>query len=512
MKNAHRVALGAGWLSALLLAGACSSTAEPIPADAIRWTHDGFDVNVSGAVGVHPWDPHSKERYVVVARGATATIGVVRNANLQNVRGELSQAGVTRVHMGLLHVGDKQMWAPGFADSYEAGDSFVYGKRFSTGPVDQPFPVQIWNDHPGVTFSTTSWTLWGSNAIQLWIIPHDLSPGNCPPATLDNGNVLAGELKDAPPGVWPALYRDAQDLTRLRAAIAKLPVRLYGHLDEYDVRGGNGYWGDLAHNAAVNALLGWYHSRQEYLDEAKAQLLPLFSVPVFGNEIAGWSRARSNPSADVQNTYGDSQAGRIATFFNAFIATCVLGPNMANVLDATELEAINAHLYNFAINNVYGSFTEANYYRADGGINLHFHPISVVGGWNWNHAAAQQASAGVSYLTQNECTFYFRDGTEVFPTGDGYEPCTDTVCYGTRACESQYHYPGYLDVGNSQAARFFVRFSDYFGKDVRAFGKNSGKYGISAMYQYVVDTYSGQTEATPGSPMMVLMDGWVPKE
>ena len=91
-----------------------------------------------------------------------------------------------------------------------------------------------------------------------------------------------------------------------------------------------------------------------------------------------------------------------------------------------------------------------------------------------------------STLTQNECTFYFRDGTETFPK----EPCTSDVCYGTRGCQvgniKRYEYPGYLHVGNSQAARYFVRFAEFFNQDVTEFGKDLGKNGIKAMYGFVV--------------------------
>ena len=106
------------------------------------------------------------------------------------------------------------------------------------------------------------------------------------------------------------------------------------------------YLGLRRMDAAKTALTGWHLNSEPHLDAACDQLLALLSVRFFGHEVAAWYRPRCVPSADLLTTYGREQQ---AVFFNAMIAACALGPNMADALTPEELHAVNAHLYRYAV-------------------------------------------------------------------------------------------------------------------------------------------------------------------
>ena len=112
------------------------------------------------------------------------------------------------------------MWTPDAA-AYAAQGSFVYSGPFQTGPVNGPKPVQIWNQHAGINFNSSAWLAYGSNALEIWFIPADMEPGDVMPPDYANGRIPSGTLVFAPEGIWPALYRDAADETRLHNAVLK---------------------------------------------------------------------------------------------------------------------------------------------------------------------------------------------------------------------------------------------------------------------------------------------------
>ncbi|HOO17314.1 MAG TPA: hypothetical protein PK920_05780 [Phycisphaerae bacterium] len=443
------------------------------------WTNRGFDVEVTGTFGVHRWDAYTNDRYVSVPRGATPTITVTRNADLRRADHSPSPDDTTRVHIGLLTIGRQQFWTPDW-DMYEPA-GFVYEWPFPVGPVTEPTPVQIWNQHPGCYFESSDWLAYGSNAMEIWLLPHDLDPGNLPPVDYANGRLPAGQLVSAPPGVWPALYRDAADEMRLHAAAADLGATLYGDGGPYDDSSYGSYWPDVAEWAARNALIGWHRNSSAHLYVARQQLLAVLSVRTFTNECAFWSRARCVPNADFMTSYGRELSNM---FFEAMVAACVLGPNMTDTLNVDELEAVNAHLYRFAVHDIFASLTSEQYYSANGGINLHYHPICVVAGWNWNIPEAVSIADYLPEPTHTECSYFIDEH------GIGQ--------YALRYC--QLHSPedkDYEHGGNSQSVCFWVRFSEFFKQSI----------DVYAAERYVIDQFSGLS-IDCWDALDVLMDGW----
>jgi hypothetical protein len=446
------------------------------------WTNRGFDLQVTGTFGAAPWDAHTNEHYVIVPHGATITVTVTRNANLRRADGSPSPADNTRVHIGWLTIAARQFWTPDW-DLYDADGSFVYAWPVSVGPIDQPTPVQIWNQHPGCDFDDSSWLAYGSNAMEVWLIPDDLVPGNLPPVDYANGRLPPGQLADAPPGAWPALYCDPADEIRLHNAVAKLGTELRGDGGPYDDSSYGNYWPEVSCWAAKNALIGWHTGSSAHLNEAREQLLGLLSVRIYTNECSMWARARCVPNADFTTSYGRELSN---VFFEAMVTACVLGPNMTNVLTPDELESVNAHLYRFAINDIFASLTAQQYYTANGSINLHYHPICVTAGWNWNVPEAVSIAAALPEPTHTACSYFVDD------QGIGQ--------YALRYC--QVHDPtdkDYEHVGNSQSVRYWVRFSEFLNQSV----------DVYAAERYVIDHYAGLSLDCQDA-LDALMDGWQP--
>jgi hypothetical protein len=448
----------------------------------VSWTNRGFDLQVAGALAAQPWDQYTNDRYVIVPQAATVAFTIVRNASLRRADHSPSPADNTRVHVGLLTIAGRQFWTPDW-DSYVADGSFVYASPFSLGPIDEPTPVQIWNQHPGCDFDSSDWLAYGSNAMEVWLIPDQLAPGNLPPVDYLSGRLPARQLASATAGAWPALYRDAADEIRLHNAVEKLGSDLYGDGGPYDDSSYGNYWRDLADWAARNALVGWHTGSSAHLNEARQQLLGLVSVRTFTNEYAMWGRARCVPNADFTTSYGRELSN---IFFDAMIAACALGPHMSDALAPDELDSVNAHLFRFAIQDIFASLTLAQYYTANGSINLHYHPICVTAGWNWNVPEAVSIAALLPQPTHTEC-IYFMD-----EQGIGQ--------YALRYCE--WHDPAdknYEHVGNSQSVRYWLRFSEFFGQTI----------DVEAAEHYVVDHYSGLSlDCRDG--LDALMDGWQP--
>jgi hypothetical protein len=387
------------------------------------------------------------------------------------------------VHVGPLTIGNQQMWTPDW-DAYSAMGSFVYSTPFHTGAITAPTPVQVWNQHVGITFNGSAWLAYGSNALEIWFIPSGFTPGDVMPPDYSNGRIAAGTLVTAPAGLWPALWRDAADENRLHAAVAKFSSQgVQGGSGPFDIRGDGDYYNTLSEWTAKNALLGWHLNSTPHLNAACDQLLALLSVRFYGHEVSAWYRPRCVPSADLLTTYGREQQN---VFFNAMIAACALGPNMANALTPDELDSVNAHLYRYAIHDVYASLTESQYYTADGGINLHYHPICVTAGWNWNLPAAVNVADTLSNPTHTECSYFISGGV-------GH--------YALRYCQN--HDPSdtsYEGVGNSQSVRFWYRFGEFFGQPTE----------LDAVDAYVCDQYGGHSSSSIQDALGALMDSWNP--
>lgn len=456
---------------------------DPPEQETPAWTNGGFDIEVSGALYAARWDPYTKDRYVVVQRGANPTVTVTRRSDMRDADGKLGTPGNTRIHVGPLTIGDDQMWTPDAA-AYAAQGSFVYSGPFQTGPVNGPKPVQIWNQHAGINFNSSAWLAYGSNALEIWFIPADMEPGDVMPPDYANGRIPSGTLVFAPEGIWPALYRDAADETRLHNAVAKFSSQgVAGGGGPFDCRGDGDYYLGLSECAAKNALLGWHLNSEPHLDAACDQLLALLSVRFFGHEVAAWYRPRCVPSADLLTTYGREQQ---AVFFNAMIAACALGPNMADALTPEELHAVNAHLYRYAVHDVYASLDETQYYTADGGINLHFHPICVTAGWNWEIPELIDVADSLSNPTHTECSYFISGGVGR---------------YALRYCEK--HDAGdtsYEDVGNSESVCYWYRFGEFFGQPTN----------LPAVDAYVCDQFGGDSYSSVRDALGALMDSWNP--
>jgi hypothetical protein len=447
------------------------------------WTNGGFDIDVSGAVCAAKWDPYTKDRYVVVDPGANPTVTVTRRSDMRDADGQLRAAGNTRVHIGPLTIGNDQIWTPD-ADAFSADGGFVYSAPFETGPITDPTPVQIWNQHAGILFNGSAWLAYGSNALEIWFIPSDMTPGDIMPPDYSNGRIPAGTLVTAPEGLWPPLYRDAADEARLHAAVAKFHNQgVQGGSGPFDIRGDGDYYNSLSEWAAQNALLGWDLNSAPHLNAACEQLLALLSVRFFGHEVAAWYRPRCVPSADLLTTYGREQQ---TVFFNAMIAACALGPNMANALTPQELDAVNAHLYRYAVHDVYASLTEDQYYTADGGINLHYLPISVTAGWNWDLPDLVNVGDTLSNPTHTACSYFISGGVGRYAL---------RYCQKHDASDTSYE-----DVGNSQSVRFWYRFGEFFGQPTN----------LDAVDAYVQDQFGGDSYSSIQDALGALMDNWTP--
>jgi hypothetical protein len=457
------------------------------PAPAVQeppaWTNGGFDIQVSGALYAAKWDPYTQDRYVVVEPGANPTVTVTRRSDMRDANGQVRASGNTRVHVGPLTIGNSQIWTPD-ADAFEAQGGFVYSAPFQTDAVTTPMPVQIWNQHAGITFNSSAWLAYGSNALEIWFIPSDMDPGDVMPPDYGNGRIAAGTLVAAPEGLWPPLYRDAADEARLHAAVAKFSSQgVSGSSGPFDGHGDGDYYNTLSEWASHNALLGWHLNSEQHLNVACNQLLALLSVRFYGHEVAAWYRPRCVPSADLLSGYGREQQN---VFFNAMIAACALGPNMANALTAAELDSVNAHLYRYAIHDVYASLVEDQYYTADGGINLHYLPICVTAGWNWNMPAAINVADTLANPTHTECSYFMSGGV-----GE----------YALRYCQN--HDPGnkdYEEVGNLQSVCFWYRFSEFFDQPTN----------LEAVDAYVRDQYGSDSYSSIRDGLGALMDDWNP--
>jgi|GEM_PF-1740189 len=447
------------------------------------WTNGGFDIQISGALFSAKWTPYTKDRYVVVAPGANPTVTVIRRSDMRDADGQLRAAGNTRVHVGPLTIGNEQMWTPDWS-GYSAQGSFVYSSPFHTGSITAPTPVQIWNQHVGVPFNGSAWLAYGSNALEIWFIPSGMAVGDVPPPDYSNGRIPAGTLVTAPEGTWPALWRNSADRTRLQNAISKFSSQgVAGGSGPFDIRGDGDYYDTLSNWAAKNALLGWRLNSAPHLNAARQQLLALLSVRFYGHEVAAWYRPRCVPSADLLSGYGREQQN---VFFNAMIAACALGPNMANALTDEELDAVNAHLYRYAMHDVYASLTNNQYYTADGGINLHYHPIVVTAGWNWNLAEAVNVADTLSNPTHTECSYFISGGVGR---------------YALRYCQlGDAGDTSYENVGNSQSVRFWYRFGEFFNRPTE----------IPAVDEYVCDQWSGDVFGSISDALGALMDSWNP--
>jgi hypothetical protein len=130
--------------------------------------------------------------------------------------------------------------------------------------------------------------------------------------------------------------------------------------------------------------------------------------------------------------------------------------------------------------------TGSQYYTADGGINLHYHPICVTAGWNWDIPEAVSFADTLSNPTHTECSYFISGGVGR---------------YALRYCQTGD--PGdtsYESVGNSQSVRFWHRFAEFFNEDT----------GIPAADEYVRDQYGGDTYSSIQDALGALMDSWNP--
>jgi hypothetical protein len=406
----------------------------------------------------------------------------------------LNSTGVTRAHIGNLTINGNQMYSPA-TTSYSAQGSFVYSAPFQVTNITQAVPVQIWNNHDAVEWGTSGHMQYTSNGIQVWFIPNTLTPGNLPPVCMSNGRLAAGQMASAPAGQWPALYRDNTDRQRLESAIAYFVPSSSISLPTgpYDGRGGNDYYRRLSAACVMNALYGWKNASPTHLNTAKQQLLALFSIQIYGYELASSvCRAECEPTTDLCSTYGREA---IRSWGQALAAACALGPNMANVLSQAELDAVSAHLYSFGINTVYNALTENQYYTADGGINMMWDLIAVTAGWNWNVAAASNINYTLVNPTHNECTYYI-DGA-----GLGQ--------YSIRYCQDHVDNKAYEGVGNSQCTGWFARYADIFKQ--WDFFANVGyidtgrRIGLPALLKYARDHYEGQPVDMYGDEVLSLL-------
>lgn len=467
----------------------------------VSWTQGGFDLSVDGGSSGGTWTPYTRQRYILVPSGGEVTVTVARNGNMRDCNGDPQAGGKTRYHIGLLRVAGGQWYTPEITvGTYYSDDCHEYAAPFKVSDITGPVPVQIWNNHPPAVYGTTGKTYYLSNGVQVWLIPDNLVPGNVPPANLTNGHVTAGQLINAPAGKWPALYRDDTDRQRLLNAVGTLfTAGAVQGSGPYDIRGGGNYWGGLSRNCLYNALYGWKTGSATHLAEARKQLLGLFSVYVYNLEQGTWNRSNSSPSTDQVSLYGRELIG---SWSYTMAAACVLGPNMAAALTAPELEAVNAHLYSFSIHTLYNALVNgAQYYTADGGINMFWDMIAVAAGWNWNVAGAAAVHTYLTSPSHNECT-YFIDGS-----GAGQ--------YAIRYCQQwDPSNKAYEGVGNAnctawysfwaQVFRQWTHFEDVGYIDV------AKKTGLPALLKYARDHYEGKANnfGYRAEPMSALFTDW----
>jgi hypothetical protein len=417
MRNLYCLLMSLSFIGCGLKLNFEPSSHSIMASEPLSWVDGVFAFQFTGAVRAEKFHPGTLDRYVVARAGQKIQLAIERTATLSGcvppggTRGLSPASGEIWSNLGALTVSDHQIYDPAQGRYLPSGQLVLNTIEFQMPAV--PTPLLIWlKFSSNRCISSGGWSVATSNGVVVWLYPEETRVPQIAPPVVSGSPLNADDLNQSLPiGRFPKVFLGETDELRLRNSIGLLNnphlVRGASTLTDLANSRGNQIYISTSNNALTNAALGWANRSSAHLEAARLQLKTLFSRTLLGSEVSTAFRTHVSPTTDLLGTYG-SYFGE--TFFKAYLTTCILGPEMANVLTANELREISANLYQFAVHHVYASLQDsAQYYTADGGHNLHFRPIIEAASWIWGKPEFIHHLNSLSRVLHTDCSYYLDD-------------------------------------------------------------------------------------------------------